>query len=169
MCPRLASNVKPFCYLPSGRSHAAVYHHAWPWDLWCYSSAFWLIATGACLPNGSVRRMFTVFSCTSISLYYVELRLFLFVHQICLPLLIPRWWSSQPTLWVVLSPTCMPCKAMWTCSELLSQLWDIIANVLSSLLHLSQVKGFTLNSNDGPNHQYNRHCWLEQSPKHRGI
>lgn len=115
-------------------------------------------------------RIGTFLSCTSISVYCLELRLFLFVHQICLPLLIPRWWSSQPTLWVVPSPTCMPCKATWTCSELLSQLWDIIVNMLSSLLHLNQVKGFILNSNDGPDHQYNCYCWFKKKkkPKHCG-
>lgn len=29
---------------------------------------------------------------------------------------------------------------MWTCSELLSRLWDITVNMLSCLLHLNQVK-----------------------------
>lgn len=127
--------LPPECWI------AALYHRAWPWDPGCCSSVFWLTAVGACMPEGS---LFTdwrnILSCTSISVDYLELRLFLFVYQICLPLLIPRWWSSQPTLWVVLNPTFMPCKAMWTCSELLSPLWDITVNMLSCLLHLNQVK-----------------------------
>lgn len=131
MYPRLAPPWSHSASMSRVLGHSCV-----PWDPCCCSSVFWLTAEGAlCSHTGEA-----FLSCTSTSVDYLELRLFLFVHQICLPLLIPRWWSSQPTLWVVLNPTFVPCKAMWTCSELLSQLSDITVNMLSCLLHLNQVK-----------------------------